>query len=112
MGHTIRASRGCTHVVVDMDGMVLSSHRSEEAAQREIAREMRAFKRSPYGRNGAYLPRSIIVMNEGGTAYVERDGQYSTGWSSPSEKIECPSCRELWDDDTWMDDGRCPLCRP
>lgn len=80
MSHTITASRGCTHVVVDMDGYALSSHKSERAAQAAIDRELAAFRRSPYSRGGAYLPRSIIAVGEDGQATISRCGQYSTSW--------------------------------
>lgn len=83
MGHTIRVSRGCTHAVVDMDGTVLSSHRSETAAQAAIDREWTRFQRSRYGTHGAYLPRSIIEVDADGSAYIERNGTQSTGWSRP-----------------------------
>lgn len=83
MGHTITASRGCTHAVVGMDGDLMSSHRSEQAAQRAIDREVSQFRASPYGGGGAYLPRSIIPVDADGTAYIERTGRHSTGWSRP-----------------------------
>lgn len=83
MGHTIRVSRGCTHAVVDMDGRVLSSHRGETAAQAAIDRESARFRRSTYASSGAYLPRSIIEVDADGSAYIERTGRHSTGWSRP-----------------------------
>lgn len=83
MGHTIQVSRGCTHAVVDMDGRVLSSHRSAEAAEAAIDRERERFRRSPYATGGAYLPRSIIEVERDGSAYIERLGQHSTGWARP-----------------------------
>lgn len=67
-----------------MDGSPLSWHRSEEAAQREIDREYRAFRRrypsdGSRGNATAYLPRSIIAVSQDGQ-YIERSGQYSTSW--------------------------------
>lgn len=73
-------ARGYTHAVVDMDGRIISRHRSESTAQAAIDRERRAFRRSPYSSGGAYLPRSIIALDRDGVAHITRSGQYSTSW--------------------------------
>lgn len=74
----IEVQLGITHVVVDMDGVVRSRHRSRDAAERAIKREMAGFLASPYSRGGAYLPRSIIAVRDG-VAYLSRE-KYSTTW--------------------------------
>ena len=84
MGHNITATHGCHWVVCDMEGRVLSQHRSEDAAERAVEAELRAFRRSPHSRGGAYLPRNIIHVGPSGGAYIERTGQYSTGWHIPA----------------------------
>jgi hypothetical protein len=73
-----------THAIVDMDGTAVSWHRSAAAAQHEIEREYRAFRRrypldGSRGNAYAYLPRSIIVVPEGG-GYIARQSRYSTSW--------------------------------
>ena len=71
-----------------MDGTVLSTHRTKKAAQAEIARENRAFRRRG-NTSGAYLPRSIIdatcraiPRSPRGLREVciERCGPHSTNW--------------------------------
>ena len=85
MTHRIQPPRrGMTHAVVNMDGTALSWHRSAEAAQREIDRERRAFRRrypldGSRGNATAYLPRSIIAVPETGRS-ITRSDRYSTAW--------------------------------
>jgi len=84
MGHHLTAPRrDLTHAVVDMDGYALSWHRSEAAAQAEIDRECRAFRRrypadGSRGNATAYLPRTVIAVD--GERYIERNGRFSTSW--------------------------------
>ena len=85
MSHSITPPRrDLTHAVVDGDGYALSWHRSAAAAEREIEREYRAFRRrypadGSRGNATAYLPRTVIAIPAGG-CYVSRIGQYSTTW--------------------------------
>ena len=88
MSNNITLPGNCSIAVVDMDGSVLSTHRTKKAAQAEIDREARAFKRRG-NTGGAYLPRSIIDAS-GWTVprsprglreiCIERCGPHSTNW--------------------------------
>lgn len=89
MGHNITLPGNCSIAVVDMDGAVLSTHRTPEAAQAEVDRENRAFCRKGYDRGGAWLPRTIIDARDltiprsprgRREIYIERSGQHSTCW--------------------------------
>ena len=88
MGHNITLPSNCSIAVVDMDGAVLSTHRTTKAAQAEIDRENRAFRRRG-NTGGSWLPRSIIDAT-GWTiprsprglreVFIERCGPHSTRW--------------------------------
>ena len=80
VSHMISVARGCSFAVVDMDGYVLSCHRTIKAAQTEIRREARRFHRRP-GTAGAYLPRSVIgFAGYGREVCITRAAPYSTAW--------------------------------
>jgi len=87
MAHSITPPRAnLTYAVVDMDGSPLSWHRTEDGAQNAIAAECRRFRRrypadGSRGNATTYLPRSIIHCADGESRYIERSGQYSTGWA-------------------------------
>lgn len=88
MSHMIVLPGNCSVAVVGMDGDALSFHRTPAAAQAEIDREARAFRRRG-NTGGAYLPRSIIDAS-GWTVprsprglreiSIERCGPHSTNW--------------------------------
>lgn len=54
-------------------GIVLSRHRTAEAAKRAIERELLAFTRTRHGKPAAYLDREIAECERGATRAI-REG--------------------------------------
>jgi hypothetical protein len=86
MAHQLTPPRSdLTYAVVDIDGAVISWHRSRDGAQHAIDAEWHRFRRR-YPADGsrgnaiAYLPRSIVHCATDGQ-YIERTSHHSTNWA-------------------------------
>lgn len=80
--HSIR-SRYPYVVIEGMEGRVISHHKTSEAAEKAIKKEMRAFKKKKSNGDRSYLPRQIILMPSDGKLRI-RAYAHSTEWTPVS----------------------------